>query len=1257
MFILVHTPSSSFDVGRPPPASFHLATRTPDCQNYTFQKIPDPTQPFGLNRSPQHHFMLRLRDFPPSLQDMIIVASTASTDIGLLTRSKVPLAKNKPAELITDVFTMTEMSDDSRRAQLPFSAQSGDTSPIGVSLDLSSCDKVYKPIPGGEISESSGPVPILMVLNNEGILASWCIIYSESIRQKSVYPGLTAASSTAPSLSNSFGGGDTNSTFGSATTPTPVFGSASQLTSGSTFGTTSNLGTGAPRWGTVSTQESFGIDAPVFGQSTFGSNTKTPLVSSAFGAATFGKPSVPSFGARASVWANQSNNAPNTAFGSTIDAEKKEHIFGTSNQSIGRENSVSSGFASFASSNAFLSSNNQSSSMKSIFKTQSSNPFNSHSGELEQSKKSAVLDSFGSVSPGNFVLGTTFNSEPNTKTEEAQKEQSQTNHFFGNEIIASLDSSQDLDAAKSCQEKTSDDLREKEDKQKITSMNLKPGPNPTSTKSNQFLSSSDSSLVTERPYTSHEISSVKSSSVDEKIDQIPESEGSESLDTTKYVPEPPLPPDPIAQNYQSPQNLTHTNNNLNLLKSLDSKKMHSISNKEEEICTENFSETSDLNNYEKQERDLTLQSDEGNDEFAQSPVSTIQREDDVLFEDQAYHVNNVDSEFEEEEEDEDDDDEENNVEEYDGDDDNNSKPISDISNKEVSHEKFAKRSSFHSEINQLSPESSYDIIENNAMEGNIFIEASKNEINDAAGITFSEKKHSNKYQIAPLSSSSDPQAVSDKLESFNPPSTKIIAEESTPISESKKSSESKEINEDQSFTFVKSQQEAAQKLQAKLVAQREAEENRCYEIMAKIKLEEQRHIELVARREAEEKRRNDVIAQRIAEEKRRNELKALWEAEEKRREELRAQKEAEEKQALVDSDDVCMQKFLASDLEPTTRLNDFVAHSDYVSSTSADSIPAQVETVYRDINSMIDTLGLNARSLKEFTIAHTENRKVEGRNREDLKEDSGWVLGEIETLSSIIENDLYQELEKERVRELGKKVEVCRDLQKHLIKLRSRHNDIKKIIATSQDLNHIAIARAQPLGIKQAEQQHDLRQKFMNFQKLLLEAEDSLAVLNAKIVAQSNINNRSNGSAGPTVEAVMRTIAKLTNMAEKRSGNVDVLEGLMRKLKLNSSAGNYYQDVNTTPVKQGLSHGDLTSSKNNSYFTPKHLITSLNQSSLLSSVGSFSQISPPRRKLSGYTSEEKTKLRSKLDRKKEVAFRLRHALESTGMRVRVIEDH
>ncbi|RKF75459.1 hypothetical protein GcM1_233005 [Golovinomyces cichoracearum] len=1254
MFILVHTPSSSFDVGRPPPASFHLATRTPDCQNYTFQKIPDPTQPFGLNRSPQHHFMLRLRDFPPSLQDMIIVASTASTDIGLLTRSKVPLAKNKPAELITDVFTMTEMSDDSRRAQLPFSAQSGDTSPIGVSLDLSSCDNVYKPIPGGEISESSGPVPILMVLNNEGILASWCIIYSESIRQKTVYPGLTAASSTAPSSSNSLGGGDMNSTFGSATTPTPVFGSASQLTSGSTFGTTSNLGTGAPRWGTVSTQKSFGIDAPVFGQSTFGSNSKNPLVSSAFGAATFGKPSVPSFGARASVWANQSNNAPNTAFGSTIDAEKKEHIFGSSNQSIGRENSVSSGFASFASSNAFVSSNDQSSSMESIFKTQSSNPFNSHSGELEQSKKLAVLDSFGSVNPGNFVLGTTFKSEPNIKTEEAQKEQSQTNHFFGNEIIASLDSSQDLDVAKSGQEKTTDNLREKEDEQKITSMNLRPGSNPTSMKFNQLLSSSDSSLVTERPNTPHEISSVKSSPVDEKIDQNLDSERSETLDTTKYIPEPPLPPDPIAQNFQIPQNLNHTNNNLNLLKSPDSK-THSISNKEEERCTEKFSETSDLNNYEKQEGDPTLQSDEGKDKFTQSPVSMIQREDDVLFEDQAYHVNNVDSEFEEEEDE--DDDEENDVEEYDGDDDNISRPISDISNKEASHEKFAKGSSFHSEINQMSPESSYDIIENNAMEGNVFIEASKNEISDAAGIIFSEKKHSDKDQIAPISSSSDPLTVSDKSESFNPPSTKIIAEESTPISESKESSESKEINEDRSYTLIKSQQEAAQKLQAKLVAQREAEENRCYEIMAKIKLEEQLHIELVARREAEEKRRNDVIAQRIAEEKRRNELKALWEAEEKRREELRAQKEAEEKQALVDSDDVCMQNFLASDLEPTTRLNDFVAHSDYVSSTSADSIPAQVETVYRDINSMIDTLGLNARSLKEFTIAHTENRKVEGRNREDLKEDSGWVLGEIETLSSIIENDLYQELEKERVREIGKKVEVCRDLQKHLIKLRSRHNDIKKIIATSQDLNHLAIARAQPLGIKQAEQQHDLRQKFMNFQKLLLEAEDSLAILNAKIVTQSNINNRSNGPAGPTVEAVMRTIAKLTNMAEKRSGDVDVLEGFMRKLKLNSSAGNYYQDVNTTPVKQGLSHGDLKFSKNNSYFTPKHLITSPNQSSLLSSVGSFSQISPPRRKLSGYTSEEKAKLRSKLDRKKKVAFRLRHALESTGMRVRAMEDH
>ena len=144
---MVHTQSNSSD--GPPESVFHIATRQDKTSNFEFQKIQDPAGPFGMERFPAHHSILRLRDFPPNLQDLLIITSTASSDIGLFTRSKVPLAENAP----TGVFTFTEMSDDTRRAGIPSNESWGQTSAIGFSLDLSSKDNVYRPIKGHELDE------------------------------------------------------------------------------------------------------------------------------------------------------------------------------------------------------------------------------------------------------------------------------------------------------------------------------------------------------------------------------------------------------------------------------------------------------------------------------------------------------------------------------------------------------------------------------------------------------------------------------------------------------------------------------------------------------------------------------------------------------------------------------------------------------------------------------------------------------------------------------------------------------------------------------------------------------------------------------------------------------------------------------------------------------------------------------------------------------------------------------------------------
>lgn len=87
-------------------------------------------------------------------------------------------------------------------------------------------------------------------------------------------------------------------------------------------------------------------------------------------------------------------------------------------------------------------------------------------------------------------------------------------------------------------------------------------------------------------------------------------------------------------------------------------------------------------------------------------------------------------------------------------------------------------------------------------------------------------------------------------------------------------------------------------------------------------------------------------------------------------------------------------------------------------------------------------------------------------------------------------------------------------------------------------------------------------------QKLITEAEEGITLLRAKLASSSSSSSLSNslvkngvganragggggvqaGAGAPTVEAVVNTIMKMTSMAEKKSGDVDVLENQMRRL-------------------------------------------------------------------------------------------------------------
>ncbi|KAI1001119.1 Nucleoporin [Podosphaera aphanis] len=1249
VFLFIYTPCI-YDDNQAPRSSFYLVTRTSDLSNYSFQKIPDPAQPFGLNRSPPHHFMLRLMNFPPNLQDAIIIASTSSTDIGLLTRSKTPLTHDKPPERVSGIFTMTEMSEDSRRAQLPMSSKFGDTSPIGTALDLSSKDKVFQPIPGDEISESSTPLPGLMVLNNEGVLSCWWIIYCESIRQHTMYPGLAIAESCgktnvrspapapAPAVNalSNFGTSATAPSFGTPGFTSPsnslqmmnrtaaTFGTPTPLGGNGLFGPATTLGKQASPW---SAPTALGASQG-FAASPFGASPTPQTSNSVFQKPEFGKTNTSVFGQPSSLQSSWQSASQTSALSSFARAGEQKSVFGAPLSQTESGAQPLTGFAAFATKGGFAAaigglsaSTDGQQTTKSPFNALTPNLGNSNIFGAPSEEKPTSFDGRGLEGVKNFVLGSTFKADPSTEHSGSQSDKSIG--FFDRNFGGAL-----INANASPSPQSPIDTKETE--KKSVDMSSQP--------SNQF----DSTTPTSTPIASRILSSTPSISFPHiarasNLTQTPLSFPSLSTSNLRQSSNNQVEPvhiEPLTGDKIEPGSLkaqpTQINDSIDMAEDGSFIKLEGentlevrSSNEHDLKASERLENVGELSEFgcsievieredppsanvsqaikrkhesfspikaHTQEDNFATSTDEKNQETFKadgankSEASDEQKEEEIIHCTSADDADNIDEsnkaddseEFEEFGEANDDEDDYNSETKTD--------ESSDEESDEGSGEDIGNDLSPVSETNhniELSPNNSFKVIKKHSQGTNEFVESSSRSYGQETRMAMSQMELPSRIQEIPRSPSPMRGTAVDKFRS---------SEHSRSVS----------------APGFRARNQSSKRTNG--ISTRQAHD------LYLISLEKQK-----------------------AQEKRRNDLKEEREAEEKRRHELRIQKEAEEKQALVDQDDMCMQQFLASPPEPTTRLNEFIAHSDYVSGMTGDKIPAQVETVYRDINSMIDTLGLNARSLREFILGHTEGC-IEKRTRDDLEEESSWVLGEIKSLSSILDNELSQELESGCVKDLAQKTSICNDLQKEVFKFRSRYNDIQKAIATFQDPDRLAIARLQPLGSKQIAQQQDLRRDFMRLQSLLSEAEEGLAVLKAKFVARDICDGKAGSTTKPTIEAILRTIAKLTNMAEKKSGDIDVLEGQIRKLSLRSPEGS-----KATPINYRASH--RSSGTFRLLHSPDRMKDSPFQNSLICS---------PRRKLSGYTTEEKVQLRSKLAKKKQVLNRLKLTLQNTGVDVRLL---
>jgi nucleoporin NUP159 len=261
---------------------------------------------------------------------------------------------------------------------------------------------------------------------------------------------------------------------------------------------------------------------------------------------------------------------------------------------------------------------------------------------------------------------------------------------------------------------------------------------------------------------------------------------------------------------------------------------------------------------------------------------------------------------------------------------------------------------------------------------------------------------------------------------------------------------------------------------------------------------------------------------------------------------------------LEDEEDERMRAQLAQKIEPSRTLDEFTAYQNYTGkSLSKTGHAAQIEMVYKDLNGMIDSLGWNVRSIKSFTEYHKRPQSGHQLDRRTLEEiayegESGswfeqWTLSEIQGLKSL-EDELEQELDAGRVQDvLGKLSQLARLLHDKA-KLMTRLNDVRRQIINRKDPDKVEASRKAPLSKEMADKQKQLRKEYALLLTKLSQAEDTSILLRTRLASHNAQNGNARGV--PTVDAVKRTILRMTEFAENHNNDLTVIESRMRKLGL-----------------------------------------------------------------------------------------------------------
>jgi nucleoporin NUP159 len=1095
-FLVIYSSNSNSD-DMAQPSDYFIVSRQPQTLKYIFQALPEVCPAFGLNRSPACHFIARLRRFEPHLEDLLLLASTTSFELGMITKADAPLSTEEP---VVDSYALTMPTDDSRRAQLPLSLNEVDTSPIGLALDLSAKDSIVSPIPSDpEIDQSPGPLPNVVALNHEGVLSLWWIVYADSIREKTTYSGLVVAggqestqkqATPAPPQSAPLPpSGFVQPAFGKSGFSAPqsaVKSAASTFGSGSDakFGSPSPLSGDKPSWTSTGFTGAPQTSSTGFGQSGFGTSTPLGGVKPAFGAPNpfagkpaFGQPAAPT-----------TTSGSGTAFGQagSLGARNPNPFSGSGSSSpFGRGAGELKGFASFSNQGqggfSALASNQRrpdspfgkAGTRNSAFsKQEQPSPFAPKTDTT--TNKSAFTD-FGGQG---FSIGSTFQRDDSEKNDAPEPGDSGGFSFETGLRDALEQTQKEATPAASREEEmdeggaealpTSESQKEEPapppegpksqipivtppstiSQPKTTpapplarlfSTVTQPGTTPAAVQNSKPVGSFDQASSTtpkETPRTKPFAFSATTGNDDQAPAVKTESPSEGSSPNLQNIPEAPLPPDPTSKSRYVPGDTPDTSD--------ESK----TSNDDNALPSDALPEKTDS----LPDTSQSGPADDEDDDFSSDFEGSV--------EDETHEIS----------------------------------PIDEPTGDQVEHI-------------QTSPESSFG----KGAEGS-------QETSPAGGLftKVSTSKPSQLFGEVTTGPILPPPVPQESPRSPSPVRNLLTADLARPEASRSVSAPTRPHS-------------------ASALDRRRAE-------LTKSALGSQ----AMDARDTRDKEMERTAAS----------------------EKAKAKAEAEATLRLEDDEDARLRAELEAPPSPSEQLEPFVPHQHSgIDNTDKSGIPGQIERLYRDINSMIDTLGINARSLAAYLLYQTSQEPYKewpgiltSETPRDALNDE-WVLQDVgrfhegeQTLSAL--------LEKSRIEDVSEKFEQCQQLlNQDLVQLRIKLTSTRKALHACVDAQGRLSA---PLSAEQASLQHDLRKASMLVQSKLVKAEQELIVLRAKLAEKSpSQENGMNGTGKgmldrsvshkkPTVEAVTSTIAKMTSMAEKKSTDVDVLEAQLKKLGLAS---------------------------------------------------------------------------------------------------------